>query len=194
MPRHTRPHRPTSQLARPLQSVDFLHNRQAVIDRSTELLDGVQREWIGMGRTAAWIKLPDFGAAARTAAARGVALKVVVFYEGDADTHAQTWRSIGAEVQFFEHGFIRLLIFDDNHAIIAFPKVVTSLLEDREYFGYHVHDEQSVSDLRSYFLQIWEQAEPYPAIDPTLEERHIVFASGLVRFIERVIERAAIGS
>jgi len=144
-----------------------------------------------MGRTAAWIKLPDFGGAIREIKKKGVDLKIVVFFEGDAHKHAQTWKELGTDVRFFEHGFIRLLIFDDSDAIIAFPKVVTSLYEDREYFGYHISDERSVSELRNYFNQIWEQADSLPdqnlETEPNQVEVRTKFAAGVMRFIIKVI-------
>lgn len=170
----------------------FLPNRKAVLDATTQLTAAVTRQWIGMGRTAAWIKLPPFRQALDLARSRGAAFKVVIFFEGDAHKHVPTWGELGAEVRFFEHGYIRLLIFDDADAIIAFPKVVTSLLEDREYFGYHVHDPLAVADLLNYFNQIWEEATILSPSLPSSDRSQVreKFASGILRFIIRVIRRA----
>jgi hypothetical protein len=171
--------------------VDYLPNRLSVIERTNELLKHVKHEWIGMGRTAAWIKLPEFASAINVAHARGAKFKVVVFFEGDANKHAESWENIGAQVRYFEHGYIRLLLFDHSDAIVAFPKVVTSLLEDRDYFGYHITDERSVSELRNYFNQIWEQAEKLSTSQDESKERlRIGFAAGVLRFIIRVVKRA----
>jgi len=176
-------------------NVDFLPDREAVLERATALTQGTQREWIGMGRTAAWIKLPSFAQAVAAARESGATFKVVVFFEGDAAKHSRTWEDHDAEVRYFEHGYVRLLIFDSSDAIIAFPKVVTSLYEDREYFGYHVRDARSVSELRNYFKQIWEQADSLtdacePAAKEKLDAGRILFAAGVLRFIVRVIQRA----
>ncbi len=176
-------------------NVDYLPNRYAVIDRTNQLLAQVSREWIGMGRTAAWIRLPEFADAVNAARRNGASFRVVIFFEGDADKHATSWEDVGAQVRYFEHGYIRLLLFDDAHAIVAFPKVVDTLHEDREYFGYHISDERSVSELRNYFNQIWQQAENLSATRSAVgEERkqssRIGFAAGILKFIVRVIRRA----
>src|SRR5438105_1353512 len=105
--------------------IRYLADRDSVINLTTELLTQVSDEWIGMGRTAAWIDLPRFAAAIKQAQSKNVSFKLIIFFEGDAHKHLESWINVGAEVKFFEHGFIRLLIFDKTDAIIAFPKVVT---------------------------------------------------------------------
>lgn len=176
-------------------NVEYLPHRHSVINRTNELLRQVRHEWIGMGRTAAWIKLPEFASAISAARVNGARFKVVIFFEGDANIHAESWENIGAQVRYFEHGYIRLLIFDHTDAIVAFPKVVTSLHEEREYFGYHIRDERSVSELRNYFNQIWEQSEDLSTTasacsDAPKERFRIGFAAGVLKFIVRVIKRA----
>lgn len=175
--------------------IKYLASRNAVIDSTTELLYQTTKEWIGMGRTAAWIEIPSFAAAIRTAQAKGVSFKVVIFFEGNAYKHFGDWIGVGAKVRFFEHGYIRLLIFDDSDAIIAFPKVVTSLDEEREYFGWHIKDEQSVSQLRNYFAQIWEQSQSI-SLDEAPEKQdkgelvRVKFAGGILRHVVEVIKRS----
>ncbi len=174
----------------------YLPNRKSVVDCTNRLLTKAKKQWIGMGRTAAWIKLPEFKKAVVDARTRNVNFKVIIFFEGDADKHCSSWIDIGAEVGFFEHGYIRLIIVDNSDAIIAFPKVVTSLYEDREYFGFHVSGEAQVSELLNYFNQIWEQSEKLGRKDfmdykdSKLRIRKVSFAAGILRFIVRVISRA----
>ncbi len=175
--------------------IEYLPNRKAVIDCSIQIMDQAEEQWLGMGRTAAWIKLPDFRKAVAAARHRNVAFKIVVFYEGDASTHCASWVDVGAEVRFFDHGYIRVIIADSHEGIIAFPKVATSLSEDREYFGFHVSGELPTSELLNYFKQIWEESQELEAIGARSEQSatkidRISFAAGVLRAIVRVIQRA----
>jgi len=174
----------------------YLPNRKAVIQCGTQLVKDSQQQWIGMGRTAAWIKLPEFRQAVKDASEKGVAFKIVVFFEGDVEKHTKDWCDFGATVSFFEHGYIRLIISDYNQAMVAFPKVVTSLYEDREYFGFHIQDETAVGELLNYFNQIWEDSKELETQvnQKSLNKQNLTkyegFASGVLRFLFRVIVRA----
>ena len=175
----------------------YLPNRKAVLECGTQLVKDSNQQWIGMGRTAAWIKLPEFRQAVEDAVNnRKVAFRIVVFYEGDVQKHAKDWSNFGAKIAFFEHGYIRLLISDYNQAMVAFPKVVTSLFEDREYFGFLIQDETAVSELLNYFNQIWEDAKEIGEVVDQKENatqplaKFEGVASGVLRFIFRVIVRA----
>ena len=176
--------------------VTYLPNRKAILGCGTQLVKDTQQQWIGMGRTAAWIKLSEFRKAVEEASQRDVEFKVLVFYEGDAEKHTRDWCSFGATVAFFEHGYIRITISDYNQALIAFPKVVTSLYEDREYFGFHVRGETAVSELVNYFNQLWEEsAELGTHVDQKIIEKthwakYEGFAGGILRLIFRIIVRA----
>ncbi len=147
-------------------NVEYLGNRQEVVERATALTSKVNREWFGMGRTAAWVDTEGaFGTEVRKKLADGVMFRVIVSVDAGAETHIRTWVRCGAQVALFEHGFIRLLIFDDADAIIAYPKVVLASGVDREYFGWHIHGERETSELRNYFKQLWDAADPISDID-----------------------------
>jgi len=155
-----------------------------------------------MGRTAAWIDLPEFAAAVAQARRKGAAFRVVVFFEGDAYKHFENWMQIGAQVRFFEHGFMRLLLFDNSDAILAFPKDVTSLGEEREYFGWHIRNADSVLELRNYFEQIWKESQELPEtlVDGIIsmmekgqsqqESVRAAFPVLMLKFFVRVTQRA----
>jgi hypothetical protein len=176
--------------------VTYLPNRKAVVECGIQLVQNAQQQWIGMGRTAAWIKLPEFRKAIEDASQRDVNLKIVIFYEGNAEKHTEDWCSFGATVAFFEHGYIRLIISDYDQAMVAFPKVVTSLYEDREYFGFHIQGETAVGELLNYFNQIWEEAAVLgthvnqQAIDEARWAKYEGFASGILKFVFRIMIRA----
>lgn len=173
-----------------------IYPTEAVLECGTQLVKDTQQQWMGMGRTAAWIKLPEFRQAVEDASQRNVNFRVVIFYEGEAEKRTKDWCSFGATVGFFEHGYIRVTIADYKQALIAFPKVVTSLYEDREYFGLHIQDETCVSELINYFNQIWEESKELgthvdqQAIEQARWAKYEAFASGVLRFILRVIVRA----
>ena len=142
----------------------YLANRDQIIAKATELTSRVKSHWRGMGRTAAWIDTqPQFGRAIREAAARHVCVKVVVFLESGTPPYAQRWLDIGATVNIFDHGYMRLLLFDRTDAIIAFPMLVTNLSVDRDYFGWHVRGDPAVTQLINYYEQIEADAHPLPS-------------------------------
>lgn len=114
---------------------------------------------------------------------------MVVFFEADAKTYAPAWIEQGASIKFFEHGYSRLLLFDQSDAIIAYPKDVLTLDTDREYFGFHVaNDEEAVGELRNYFQQMWHSA--YEIRDTGDYDLGRAYNEGVLRFIEWVIVRA----
>jgi hypothetical protein len=57
-------------------NVEFLPDRHAVIGRSIEFTAATSSDWVGMGRTAAWIKLPEFRIAVDEAKCRGTDFRV----------------------------------------------------------------------------------------------------------------------
>lgn len=178
-----------------MEEAVYLPNRQIVVEASTKLTKSVRNEWIGMGRTAAWIDTETaFGNAIREAAARGVSIKVVVFLEKETPQYAQHWLDIGAKVSIFEHGFIRLLIFDRQDAIIVLPRVVIDLDVDRDYFGWHVHGERAVTDLRSYYSQIETAGSTLPTDARTGKEGEVrlreAFKQIFKKYIQWIVTRA----
>jgi hypothetical protein len=147
--------RQAKSLGTRLGSLTLLNNREAVINCTAVLMGLADSEVIGMGRTCAWIKLPEFRVAVEQARKDGVDFKVVVFYEKTTDRHAATWTGLGAKVKYYEHGPIRIALYDRSDAILAFPRQVAKPGEDRDYFGFYIHDRDVVADLHAYAMQVW---------------------------------------
>lgn len=139
--------------------VEYLADRDSVIQATIALIEGSHSEVEGMGRQIAWIGDKSFRAALTSARQkRNVTVRVIGVDEGDVRHFARQFEGLGATVKFYDHGDVRVALADGKAAVLAFPLpcVGVSGGTDRSYVGLKIRDEAFCQWLKARFDEIWE--------------------------------------
>jgi sugar-specific transcriptional regulator TrmB len=132
-----------------------------VVEKTTESILNSSREILAMGRHIAWIETEStFADAIRQARQRSVSIRLITVKEQTPERFVKAFEFLGCYVRFYNHGDIRVLIFDKQKAIIAIPSNTTlgSPFFTREYVGILTDDDYIVRQLCQRFDEIWEKA------------------------------------
>jgi sugar-specific transcriptional regulator TrmB len=160
-----------------MSSFQVLKNRRELVEKTSELILNSKREVLGMGRHIAWIETEStFSNAIRQARQRSVSIRLITVKEQTPAKFVKAFESVGCYVRFYNHGDIRVLIFDRQIAIIAIPSNTTlgSPFFTREYVGILTDDDYVVRQLCQRFDEIWEKARKGPR-EVSLHERILYF-------------------
>jgi sugar-specific transcriptional regulator TrmB len=159
-----------------MSSFWVLKNRREVVDKTVELISNSTKEVLGMGRHIAWIETePSFAHAIQEARQRGVSVKMLSVKEQTPEKFSQGFEKLGCHVRYYNHGDIRVLIFDRIKAIIAIPSHATlgSPFFTREYVGILTDEAYVVNQLCQRFDEMWEKARK--GKEASLTERILYF-------------------
>ena len=140
----------------------ILKDRGEVVSTTTQSTVESKREVLGMGRHIAWIETEvSFANAIEDARKRSVSVKMLTVKEQTPERFANAFENLGVYVRYYDHGDIRVLIFDRRKAIIAIPSHATvgSPFFTREYVAVYTDDDNLITKLCERFDDMWEKGE-----------------------------------
>lgn len=139
--------------------VEFLSNREEVIQATIDTINVSSTDCMGMGRQIAWIERPNFKNALKLAInERNITVRVIGVREGEVKYFADQFEEIGAFVRYYPHGDVRVALADTNQAVLAFPLPCLGVHIDRRYVGILIEHEDFCHWIKLRFEEIWENS------------------------------------
>ncbi|MEM3192045.1 MAG: hypothetical protein QXP36_04400 [Conexivisphaerales archaeon] len=141
---------------------EIFNSRRAFVNKTVEMLQKTKNEALLMGRHIAWIEQePAFASAVKQCRDRNVIIKVLSVKPQTAEKYSEAFEKLGCIVRFYDHGDIRVLIFDHNYALLGIPSETTYGFPhvNREYVAIGFSEEEVVKQLAGRFEEMWDVSE-----------------------------------
>ena len=137
----------------------ILLDRAGLIDVCSLLAQRARHSYWGMGRQIAWIKDTRFRKAILEAIKHDVDVKMLICAEGNSEWYKNEWESLGVEVKYLDHGYLRLVIADKKAVVYGIPFEVKKVKTYRGYCGELIQGKNSEKIINSwvdYFSDLWQ--------------------------------------
>ncbi len=178
---------------------EIFTSRRDFVKKTSEMLQQCKSDALLMGRHIAWISQEkEFADAIRIARSKGVVVRVLSVKLQTANEYTEEFEKLGCPVRFYDHGDIRVLIFDRSYVLMGIPSDTTLGYPhvNREYVAVGFSEEPVVMQFYRRFEEMWEKGErrekePSPAstyqtefLRRILHERHYeVLENGKLRMM-----------